>query len=67
MMAKGELAPEAKISICQGLGAPISQVLTWLKDAPGSFTVCTLRFLSFLQGREKQGPEDKEVLPCVGS
>lgn len=67
MMAKGKLAPEAKVSICQGLGVPISPVLAWLKDAPGSFTICTPKFLSFLQGKEKQGPEDEKVLPCGGS
>lgn len=33
-MTKCELAPEAKVSICEGLGVPISQMVTWLQDTP---------------------------------
>lgn len=47
MMAKGKLAPEAKVSIFQGLGVPISQVLAW-------FLHCLHTQISFLPSGERE-------------
>lgn len=62
-MTKGELAREAKVNICEGLGAPISQMMTWLEDTPAPSLSAHPGFFLSYKGRRSEDLGTRH--PCL--